>query len=100
MKDARAKLAYLLTLILCVLFVLGGCSRDGEGGTESGEREPVPDRSGWLNVLDDESDTLDFQRTTIHYLVALNVFNRLVETEKEQNGGADRRIQGTGRRGL
>ena len=44
----------------------------------------MPETPGYLVAVEDEPDTVDFQCTTIHYTVAQNVFNRLVELE---NGG-------------
>ena len=38
-----------------------------------------PDLSHFLVSVEDEPDTVDFQCTTIHYTIAQNVFNRLVE---------------------
>ncbi len=40
-----------------------------------------------VSVLD-EPDTTDFQCTTIHYTIALNVFDRLVETQVDDKGNA------------
>ena len=42
--------------------------------------------SEYLTAVEDEPDTVDFQRTSIHYTVAQNVFNRLVEAENDENG--------------
>ena len=45
-----------------------------------------PDLSHFLVSVEDEPDTVDFQCTTIHYTIAQNVFNRLVEMESDENG--------------
>ena len=37
--------------------------------------------SSYIVAVEDEPDTVDFQCTSIHYTVAINAFNRLVETE-------------------
>ncbi len=42
--------------------------------------------SGYIVAIEEEPDTVDFQRTTIHYTVATNVFNRLVEMELGEDG--------------
>ena len=47
-------------------------------------KEPV--LSHFLVSVEDEPDTVDFQCTTIHYTIAQNVFNRLVEMESDENG--------------
>lgn len=45
-----------------------------------------PTVSEYLITVEDEPDTVDFQRTSIHYTVAQNVFNRLVELENDDDG--------------
>ena len=45
-----------------------------------------PDLSRFITAVEDEPDTVDFQCTTIHYTVATNVFNRLVEMENGADG--------------
>jgi ABC-type transport system substrate-binding protein len=44
------------------------------------------DTSRYLVAVEDEPDTVDFQCTSIHYTIAQNVFNRLVEMENDENG--------------
>ncbi len=46
----------------------------------------TPDVSHFLVAVEDEPDTVDFQCTSIHYTIAQNVFNRLVEMENDENG--------------
>ena len=50
------------------------------------EQTAEPDRSRFLTAVEDEPDTVDFQCTSIHYTVAQNVFNRLVETVNDADG--------------
>ena len=50
------------------------------------ENESDPDISRFLVAVEDEPDTVDFQCTSIHYTIAQNVFNRLVEMENDENG--------------
>lgn len=45
-----------------------------------------PDVSRFVSAVEDEPDTVDFQCTTIHYTVATNVFDRLVEMENDADG--------------
>ena len=60
----------------------------GPSGEEAGTKENAaePDLSHFLVAVEDEPDTVDFQCTSIHYTVAQNVFNRLVETENDAGG--------------
>ena len=53
---------------------------------DADDASPEDDRSLYINAVEDEPDTVDFQRTTIYYTVATNVFDRLVETETEADG--------------
>ena len=76
-----AKLCILLLLCLCLLC---GCENLNQITGRNPEAEPAEPR--YLRVVDDEPDTVDFQCTTLHYTVALNVFNRLVETETDEEG--------------
>ncbi len=50
------------------------------------ETSSGPDTSHFLVAVEDEPDTVDFQCTSIHYTIAQNVFNRLVEMENDENG--------------
>lgn len=53
------------------------------------EQQTAPmtsDTSHFLVTVEDEPDTVDFQCTSIHYTIAQNVFNRLVEMENDENG--------------
>ena len=52
--------------------------------TAANQNEPEkPDETRFLSSIEDEPDTVDFQCTTIHYTIATNVFNRLVEMESD-----------------
>ena len=64
----------LLCLMLMAALALGlsGCANGAD--------------TGWAAAVEDEPDTVDFQCTSIHYTVAQNVFNRLVEMESDENG--------------
>ena len=79
--------------ILCALLAalllsasLTGCSAE--------KSEALPDTPGqtdtsrYLTAVEDEPDTVDFQCTSIHYTIAQNVFNRLVDMEGDENGQA------------
>ena len=81
-----------LRKLLCVLLALSllplslcACASGGDaltGDAQSEENDP----SRYLVAIEDEPDTVDFQRTTIHYTIAQNVFNRLVGMESGADG--------------
>ena len=81
-RNPRRGILFCAALFLCAL-LLAGCVQN------AGPVIPEPrgtDTSMYLRVTDDEPDTVDFQCTTLHYTVALNVFDRLTETEKGADG--------------
>ena len=88
-RNSRRKRAAGLLLAMA----LTSCGLTGitEGGTEEtpAKTEPVveADTSHYIVAVEDEPDTVDFQCTSIHYTVAQNVFNRLIEMESDENGG-------------
>ena len=77
-------------LLLAMLLAAGGLSACSAGG--AGDRAPrlstveAENAERILVTVDDEPDTVDFQCTTLYYTVALNVFDRLVETEVGPDG--------------
>lgn len=73
-----------MVLLLCLCLLCGCVKTPGVTG-DSGEKEAFP---RYLRVVDDEPDTVDFQCTTLHYTVALTVFDRLVETEIDEAGNS------------
>ena len=80
----------LSKLLLCVLIPLALlCAACGEQATTSNTEQAVQttaDTSQYLIAVEEEPDTVDFQCTSIHYTVATNVFNRLVEMETDDAG--------------
>ena len=90
----RGKTFFCIFLIfsLAILF-LTNCSNP-MSALEKGSTVPDPepeegklDTSRFLVAVEDEPDTVDFQCTSIYYTIATNVFNRLVEMEKDGMGG-------------
>ena len=80
-----AKTLLFATLLLCA-FILTSCAqKTGYNGISAAD---VPDAAQYLRFVDDEPDTVDFQCTTLYYTVALNVFDRLVDTETGPDGNA------------
>ena len=80
----KKRICLLAALIVAVLSV-AGCSRSGAPTAEQEKTEPETAR--YLVAVEDEPDTVDFQCTSIHYTVAQNVFDRLVEMESGADGG-------------
>ena len=65
------------------------CACSSSGGGQAVQNQPDKqelDTSRFLVVIEDEPDTVDFQRTSIYYTIATNVFDRLVETKADANG--------------
>ena len=76
---------------LSILFLAVSCTACASKLPESAlipkpETSSGPDTSHFLIAVEDEPDTVDFQCTSIHYTIAQNVFNRLVEMENDENG--------------
>ena len=69
----------IISALLLIFFLMLPAVRALAGTAE-------PDRSRFLTAVEDEPDTVDFQCTSIHYTVAQNVFNRLVETVNDADG--------------
>ena len=67
-----------LALVSCVFASCRNGNKPDEPDTE--------DTSRYLVAVEDEPDTVDFQRTTIYYTIATNVFDRLVEMETDDDG--------------
>ena len=76
----------LLLLFAFVLSMLSACASGQTGEGAQGGPSEAEDTSAYLVALEDEPDTVDFQCTSIHYTIAQNVFNRLVEMENDENG--------------
>lgn len=77
----------LALAVTFVCFLLSGCASDAAGTPKAGSpAEKAAAAKRVMNVVDSEPDTVDFQCTSIHYTVALNVFNRLVEMQQAEDG--------------
>ena len=98
MRGSERNIRWIFLLVLLVLTAgtLSACSSGT--GTKDGQTvqtemdfaalKGFSGTSGFLTAIEDEPDTVDFQCTTIHYTIAQNVFNRLVEMENDENGNA------------
>ena len=79
----RRPVLYLVA-VSALLVCLSSCAP--QPGTAPGDEQQAAaetDRTRYLAAVEDEPDTVDFQCTTIHYTIAQNVFNRLVEMEND-----------------
>ena len=86
-RISRRKPLACLLLVLAFVLSAAACTAPA-GGKEANTKdsEAQLDTSRFLVAVEDEPDTVDFQCTSIHYTVAQNVFNRLVEMESDENG--------------
>ena len=77
-------------ILLLPAFVLLYLPAEGSGSVMAAQAQETEawDTSGFLTVVEDEPDTVDFQCTTIHYTIAQNVFDRLAEMESDRKGNA------------
>ena len=77
----------IISALLLIFFLMLPAVRSfAEPADFQPEQTAEPDRSRFLTAVEDEPDTVDFQCTSIHYTVAQNVFNRLVETVNDADG--------------
>ena len=76
-----------IAVSLALVSLLCACSSPAGQGSNPNQESEL-DTSRFVAAVDDEPDTVDFQRTTLYYTVANNVFNRLVETKRDANGDA------------
>jgi len=83
----RRKAGVCFLLALTTAFFCASCAALPQGNAaKQGDAAAEPDAARFLVAVEDEPDTVDFQCTSIHYTIAQNVFNRLVETENDANG--------------
>lgn len=86
-RESLWKILCLAAVLAVLCASLAGCSaRKPEIETEQASAKE-PDVSRFISAVEDEPDTVDFQCTSIHYTVATNVFDRLVEMENDGDGG-------------
>lgn len=91
MRSRRFALG-LVAALLCTLCV--ACAKSP--ATEMAQEDKLEkirnanriDTTGFLRLVDDSMDTVDPQCTTEYYTVALNVFDRLVELQSNDDGYA------------
>lgn len=80
MKKETKQIYWISLLFLSLLLALTGCAQEQAAKTDAKEEASAePDTSRFIVAVEDELDTVDFQCTSIHYTVAQNVFDRLIE---------------------
>ena len=84
-RNSWMKTAVCFFLIVFIVSCIA-CASDISKSAADQQKDSDPDISHFLVAVEDEPDTVDFQCTSIHYTVAQNVFNRLVEMENDENG--------------
>jgi ABC-type transport system substrate-binding protein len=85
----RNRLKKAVICILIMSFAVAGTScgkQSSSSVVEPLSEHDEPNINHFIVAVEDEPDTVDFQCTSIHYTVAQNVFNRLVEMENDANG--------------
>ena len=82
----RGKIPALLLSVVLLPCLLTACSPGAKQEPPAETQTVEPEAARYLVAIEDEPDTVDFQCTSIHYTIAQNVFNRLVEMEGDENG--------------
>ncbi len=87
MKKNKLNRAAVSLFLTCFLVIGSACGNEAPNSVTDQQSNPSePDITNFLVAVEDEPDTVDFQCTSIHYTIAQNVFNRLVEMENDENG--------------
>ncbi len=89
LNATRREALSLLLATAPAVSLLCACSPQGVGsdGIENAPAsEDGTNTAKFVSAVEDVPDTNDFQCTTIYYTVAINSFNRLVETEANEDG--------------
>ncbi len=87
MKNDHFCRIFLCVLLTASIFVDTSCGSQTSTSKTLQQFEPKKyEISHFLVAVEDEPDTVDFQCTSIHYTIAQNVFNRLVEMENDEAG--------------
>ena len=81
---AQALLATFLLLAVALLCTACGGKEPPVASTQPAQQNL--DTSRFLVAIEEEPDTVDFQCTSIHYTIATNVFDRLVEMRADESG--------------
>lgn len=82
----RLNAAALLTLLLGLSLFCAACGKQETPSSAAPQQPETPDTAAFLVAIEEEPDTVDFQCTSIHYTIATNVFDRLVEMRPDEQG--------------
>ncbi len=86
MKATKKRNMLFCLLLAFALVFLSACSPHPEAALSPLDNADETDGPRYLVAVEDEPDTVDFQCTSIHYTIAQNVFDRLVEMESDGEG--------------
>lgn len=90
MKKNSLNKAAISCLLVTISLVFSACGSKVQTNEISQQSTVIRyNLSHFLVAVEDEPDTVDFQCTSIHYTVAQNVFNRLVEMENDDDGNME-----------
>ena len=91
MKKSNLNKAVICLLVNAIILISSACGSEVEMIAQQDQQSVSEryDKSHFLVAVEDEPDTVDFQCTSIHYTIAQNVFNRLVEMENDENGNME-----------
>ena len=85
-KDRKISFCLLIVLIV-MISALSACSSDEAKKAEEDQNSGASSYSAdFITAVEEEPDTNNFQATTYYYTVAMNVFDRLVETKTGKDG--------------
>lgn len=76
----------LACCLLCFSLLCTACGGSSTSAPANPAAQKDQDTSRFIVAIEEEPDTVDFQRTSIHYTIAANVFDRLVEMKPDSDG--------------
>lgn len=80
----KRKVSFLLALAMVATILLAGCG----GNKDVAATQPASGDNVFKLVTSDEQNTCDVQKTTEYYTIALNIYERLVETATNADGSS------------
>lgn len=83
---SKRGLALLLTTITIIAIVFAGC---GSTASNDANGSKINENNIFRLVTNDEQTTCDVQKTTEYYTIALNIYERLVETKTNSDGSSE-----------
>ena len=84
MRYKKTALGLLLAMCLALTACRSTSTQVSDAATDSAQASP--DTAHYLTIVDEDPDTVDPQCTSGYYNVALNVFDRLVEVQVDDDG--------------